>query len=140
MGNRGKAIFFPFILLAWLCSSAIVSGQTTQIRGFVDAGVSVQKDKVSFGINEQDLFITSQLNDRFSFLGETVFKFTAGTPTNFFVSVERIVIKFNFSGNYNFLVGKHQTPVNYWDDTYHHGREFFPTLFRPLLFYGKIIP
>jgi len=140
MGNRSQAIIFPFILLAWLCSSTILFGQTTQIRGFVDAGVSVQKNKVSFGINEQDLFITSQLNDRFSFLGETVFKFTAGTPTNFSVSVERIVIKFNFAGNHNLLVGKHHTPVNYWNDTYHHGRVFFPTIFRPLLFDVNIIP
>jgi hypothetical protein len=38
------------------------------------------------------------------------------------------------------LVGKHHTPVNYWNYTYHHGRVFFPTIERPLLFEAEIIP
>jgi hypothetical protein len=47
---------------------------------------------------------------------------------------------YNYKGNHNLLVGKHHTPVNYWNDTYHHGRVFFPTINRPLLFQEKIIP
>jgi len=115
-------------------------GQNTQIRGFVDALAGIQNKKLSFTLGEQDLFITSELSDRFTFLGESVFKYTAGTPTSFSVSIERIVIKYNISGNHNILIGKHHTPVNYWNDTYHHGRVFFPTIFRPLLFDANIIP
>ena len=57
--------------------------QQTQIRGFVEAHAFFEDDKLSFGIGEQDLFITSQLSDRFSFLGETVFKFSSSSPTHF---------------------------------------------------------
>src|ERR1700750_2894058 len=64
--------------------------QNTTIKGFADVLASYDK-KVSFGFDEQDLFITSQLNDRFSFLGETVFKFDTTSSTDFSVSIERLV-------------------------------------------------
>ena len=106
----------------------------------MDLSTSLEDNKVSFGFGEQDLFITSELSDRFSFLGESVFKFTPGTPTTFSVSIERVIVKYNFAGNHNLLIGKHHTPINYWNDTYHHGRVFFPTIFRPLMFEYDIIP
>jgi len=106
----------------------------------MDLSTFLQDDKVSFGLGEQDLFITSELSDRFSFLGESVFKFTPSTPTTFSVSIERVIVKYNFSGNHNLLIGKHHTPINYWNDTYHHGRVFFPTIDRPLMFEYDIIP
>ena len=126
------------ILFFYLSISAF--SQNTQIRGFIDVTSAVQNDKLSFALGEQDLFITSEISDRISFLGESVFKFTNTTPTKFSVSVERIVIKYNVAGNHNILIGKHHTPVNYWNDTYHHGRVFFPTIYRPLLFDESIIP
>jgi len=106
----------------------------------MDLSTSLEDNKVSFGFGEQDLFITSELSDRFSFLGESVFKFTPSTPTTFSVSIERVIVKYNFAGNHNLLIGKHHTPINYWNDTYHHGRVFFPTIFRPLMFEYDIIP
>ena len=60
-------------------------------------------------------------------------------PT-FSVSIERIVIKYNFQGNNNIIIGKIHSPLNYWNDTYHHGRVFFPTIERPLFFAAEIIP
>ena len=99
-----------------------------------------EKDKVSFGFGEQDLFITSVINDRISFLGESVFKFTPSSPTEFSVSVERVVIKCNIKGNNDLILGKVHTPINYWNVSYHHGRVFFPTIERPLLFAADIIP
>src|SRR5678815_4752155 len=89
---RLKSISITCILLALIGSSSGLYSQNTQIRGFVDALASLQKSKVSFSLGEQDLFITSELSDRFSFLGESVFRFTNTTPTKFSVSVERIVI------------------------------------------------
>ncbi len=139
--NRGlkiisNALIF-FFCLVFLNIRA--KSQNTQIRGFVDVTSTLQDDKLSFALGEQDLFITSQISDRFSFLGESVFKFTNSSPTKFSVSIERIVIKYNIAGNHNILIGKHHTPVNYWNDTYHHGRVFFPTIYRPLLF-DEIVP
>lgn len=117
-----------------------VHGQNTNIRGFADVLTTYEKKKLSFSLGEQDLFITSRLSDRFSFLGESVFKFDARSGTMFSVSVERIVLKYNIFNNHNLLIGKHHTPINYWNDTYHHGRLFFPTITRPLLFAANIIP
>lgn len=128
------------LLFVLACSSGTLFAQTTTIRGFVDALTTYEKNKLSFGFGEQDLFITSEVTDRISFLGESVFKFDPLSPSEFSVSIERIVIKYNYAGNHNILIGKHHTPVNYWNDTYHHGRVFFPTINRPLLFAADIIP
>ncbi len=126
--------FFLFLRYESFC-------QDTQIKGFVDVlGTYDNNKKVSFGIDEQDLFITSVLSDRISFLGESVFKFNAASATDFSVSVERVIINFNIRGNNNLILGKIHTPINYWNDTYHHGRVFFPTIYRPLLFDANIIP
>jgi len=131
-----------YILLFLYCLYASKQGlaQNTQIRGFVDALTSYQNHKASFGFDEQDLFITSSLNDRISFLGESVFKFDPMSHTEFSVSIERLLIKYNIKGNNNIIVGKIHTPLNYWNDTYHLGRLFFPTAERPLLFDANIIP
>ncbi|MFU8765866.1 MAG: hypothetical protein ACNA7T_15150, partial [Haliea sp.] len=42
------------------------------------------------------------------------------------------------AGHY-LAAGKIHTPVNYWNDTYHHGRLFFPTISRPLSM-DKLVP
>lgn len=136
---------FLLVLIIFLginfCPDAVFAQlSTTQIRGFIDGTTTYQNGKVSFGFGEQDLFITSQLNDRISFLGESVFKFSPSSPTDFDVSIERVVFKYNYAGNNNLLFGKHHTPINYWNDTYHHGRVFYPTIYRPLLFDANIIP
>ncbi len=137
--TRLKSLSF---LLVLMLSDIIVDAQfrNTEIRGFVDVVSSYQNEKVSFSLGEQDLFITSELSDRLTFLGESVFRFAATSSTSFDVSIERIILKYNIKGNHNILVGKHHTPINYWNDTYHHGRVFFPTVYRPLLFSAGIIP
>lgn len=136
----------------WILSILIIFGiaepsygqnnvlQNTHIRGFMEVDASYFKNKMNFGFGEQDLFITSQLNDRFSFLGEVVFKYTPNTPTDFSVSIERAIVKYNYYGNNNLLLGKQHTPINFWNDTYHHGRVFYPTIERPLLFPSNFIP
>lgn len=130
-----------FIISTILISTSQLSqAQETQIRGFVDFGSNYKNDQVNFTLGEQDLFITSDISDRLSFLGETVFKFSANSPTKFDISVERIILKYNIKGNHNVLFGKHHTPVNYWNDSYHHGRVLFPTIFRPMMFDMGVVP
>jgi hypothetical protein len=128
-------LFFQVVL-----SENDAVAQDTQILGFVAGETYFQDDQLNFEIGEQDLFITSRLNDHFTFIGETVFKFSSGSPTNFNASVERIIVSYNYSGNHNVLFGKHHTPINYWNDAYHHGRVFFPTIKRPILFSSHFIP
>lgn len=133
-------LLFSSIFLTLILGSPNSYGQKTQIRGFVDVLSNYNNNKWNFGLGEQDLFITSELSDRISFLGESVFKFSTTSSTSFDLSVERVIIKYNIGGNHNLLLGKHHTPVNYWNDTYHHGRVFFPTIERPALFAAEIIP
>lgn len=130
--------YLNHLLLALLLLSATtVSAQKTLIKGFAHVDMmysDANKNKVQFVLGEQDLFITSQITERISFLGETVFKYSPSSSTDFSISVERLIIKFNIKGNNNIVIGKHHTPVSYWNDTYHHGRVFFPTVNRPELF------
>lgn len=132
-----KLSLIVLLLLLW-CT--VLRAQNTQIRGFVETHAMLQDGKLSFGLGEQDLFITSELHDNISFLGESVFRFSSASPTLFNVSVERVIMNYNYKGNHSLLVGKHHTPLNYWNDSYHHGRVFFPTIGRPLLFDADIIP
>jgi hypothetical protein len=55
-------LIFPLSFILW---PAFILGQKTQIRGFVDALTTLQDKKVTFGFGEQDLFISSELSDRF---------------------------------------------------------------------------
>lgn len=87
-----------------------------------------------FSLGEQDFFITSKLTDRISFLGENVIRYESKSPSYFIPSIERVQLKFDYFKNHSFVVGKLHTPVNYWNDVYHHGRLFFPTIDRPLAF------
>jgi hypothetical protein len=137
-----KLVCYLLISGNLFCQNTNIRGlvENTSIRGFVDVQAAYDHDRLSFSLGEQDLFITSELTDRLSFLGESVFRFDSSSSTQFSVSVERIVLKFNYAGNHNILAGKHHTPLNYWNDTYHHGRLFFPTIDRPLLFSAEIIP
>ena len=129
-----------FFIAGWLVFSHRAIAQDTQIRGFANVDFYLQDEQLNFGFGEWDLFITSDLNDKFSFLGETVFKYSPSSSTHFSVGVERLIVNFNYKGNHSVLVGKHHTPVNFWNDSYHHGRVFFPTVGRPLLFAAGIIP
>ena len=140
MVNICKNLVLFVSLVVWLSFNNQINAQNTKIRGFVEVNTNLQEDELSFGFGEQDLFITSEINDNISFLGETVFKYEGDSINKFNVSIERIVIKYNYKGNHSVLFGKHHTPINYWNDTYHHGRVFFPTIGRPILFEAHIIP
>jgi len=85
-------------------------------------------------LGEQDFFVTSQLSNRISFLGETVVRPDIKSSSTFIPSVERAQLKIDYFRNHSFLIGKFHSPVNYWNDTYHHGRLFFPVIDRPLSF------
>lgn len=127
--------------MLFLMGAPLISpAQNTQIRGFADASASMGKSGLSYSLGEQDLFITSVINDRLSFLGETIFKYSATSSTKFSASVERIIFNYSLYGNHSLIAGKIHTPVNYWNDTYHHGRVFFPTIDRPLAFDSTVLP
>lgn len=117
-------------------------GQKTKVNffGHVDASLEKEhkaKTSSTFSLGEHDFFITSAISEKWSFLGEMVLN--PNTTTGFNASIERARIKFDYTKNHSVIVGKVHTPVNYWNDVYHHGRLFFPTIDRPMAF-STVVP
>ena len=116
----------------------------TQFNGFghIDFSADLSnehKKQASFLVGEHDFFVSSTITDKISFLGEYVIRFNGNSATSFLPSIERSFLKFNYKNNHNIIVGKIHTPVNYWNDVYHHGRVFFPVIERPVAF-SHIVP
>jgi hypothetical protein len=135
-----------FLLLVFGLSVSLAYGQKprTQFNGFghiehqFDPGEGHEKS-ANFTIGEHDFFVTSAINNKISFLGEYVIRFNSNSATTFLPSIERSFLKFNYYKNHNIIVGKVHTPVNYWNDVYHHGRLFFPVIERPIAF-SHLVP
>lgn len=95
-----------------------------------------------FSLGEHDLFVQSTISPRFSFLSETVVgpvNSQGHSAADYKVSLERARLKYEYREWLSIIVGKMHTPVNYWNDVYHHGRLFFPVIDRPRSF-GTSVP
>lgn len=145
---RTNCCFFLKHTLVSACAvlaSIFMQAQQTEVRFFGHQDVGLYNltpdqpfgSRSAFSLGEQDLFINSQINDRISFLGETVVKPLASG--SFIPSIERARIKFDYHAQHSIIVGKMHTPVNYWNDVYHHGRLFYPTIDRPV-FFDLVVP
>ncbi len=127
-------LFTMVFLLTWM---GTVKGQNQSTKfsmyGHIQNHLEdiTNEPKSYFSLGEQDFFVTSNITERISFLGETVVRYDANTSSKFAPSIERAQIKYDYSRNHSMVVGKMHTPVNYWNDVYHHGRLFFPTIDRP---------
>lgn len=132
-----RVLSFLFFTLIFNVSVYAQNGKT-QFNGFGHIEFHLDKDEngntASFVLGEHDFFITSTITDKISFLGEYVIRFNKNSPTNYLPSIERSLVKFNYVNNHSIIVGKIHTPVNYWNDVYHHGRVFFPVIDRPIAF------
>jgi len=134
-----KKIFaLNIILLGSIYTTSFAQISETKFNGFghVEFLADKTKDKTngSFSIGEHDFFVTSKLSNKVSFLGEYVVRYNSNSATGFLPSIERSFVKFNYFKNHSIIVGKVHTPLNYWNDVYHHGRLFFPTIHRPNAF------
>lgn len=122
----------PWLALAGLAARG-AEGQETRIRGFMDVtfnGSEARGQRSSFAIGKFDLYITSQLSERFSFLSETVFE----PEKDFEADFERAIVTYTARPYFRVAVGQHHTPIGYWNTAYHHGTLLQPTITRPLLF------
>ena len=89
-----------------------------------------------FEWGESALFLTGN-SGRWSFLSESTFQASKYRDKQF--TLERIRVRYEFNRDNAISLGKMHTPVNYWNDNFHHGRFFFPTINRPSSF-GRFIP
>ncbi len=121
------------VLLFWgLIGPSKSTAQDTHIHGFTDFSfVTSSRDdtKSAFQLGEYVLYVVSDLSDRISFLGETTFEYHSG----FEVDVERVAFRYHLNNYFNFEIGKHHTPLGYWNTSYHHGTVLQPTIGRPIM-------
>ena len=136
------------IMMAWSLVIASGMSRAAETMSFDDWSLRVFShfeaaagDKELFSndlsLGESALFLTGRLSSRWSFLSEVSFqpkKYRDDT-----VKVERARFKYQISSNHWFSFGKMHTPVNEWNDSYHHGRLFFPTIERPQSF-SEFVP
>lgn len=99
-------------------------------------------DTNHFTVGAVDLFITSKISDKTSFLNETVFEFgTDGANT---LDVERALLKYEVNDKFNVSIGRGHTALGYWNQTFHHGRWAQTTTGRPVVYRseddGGILP
>jgi hypothetical protein len=76
-----------------------------------------------------DLFMTSRLADRVSFLAETNFEVTDNGET--VVDLERLLLKYSVTDWFKLSVGRGHTALGYWNEEVHHGALLQPTVERP---------
>jgi hypothetical protein len=86
----------------------------------------------SFTIGQVNLFVTSDLSERFKFLSEIVFE--ADQFNNFGVDIERMQLQYSQNDYLNISVGRYHTAIGYYNTAYHHSTWFQTTTGRPFLF------
>ena len=126
-----------------------------RMRGFGDItlhGDSQRHDTTAFSLGQLNLFITSDISEKFKFLSEIVFEGgpdnifgeTRGENNSFGVDVERLVLQYSRSDYFKLAVGRYHTAIGYYNTAYHHSTWFQTTTGRPFLFQfedrGGILP
>ena len=122
-------------------SSSSASGPSIQLKGFghvmstyesLDmAGPGEIESGSHFALGGMDLFLTSRLSDRVSFLNETVFEPTE--EGEYVLDVERVIVKYFVSDRLNVQAGRFHSTIGYWNETYHHGEWLQTSIGRPSL-------
>lgn len=115
------------------------------IRGFGDVtfhGDTAKGDTTAFTLGQLDLFVTSDVSEKFRFLSEIVFE--AGQDNVFGVDVERYLLQYSPNDYFNVSVGRYHTAIGYYNTAYHHSTWLQTTTGRPFLFAfedgGGILP
>ena len=119
-----------------------------RIRGFSDVnlrGSTLKGDPASttaFRLGQVNLFVTSDVSDKFKLLSEVVFE--AGNDNVFGVDIERMLLTYSFNDYLNVSVGRYHTAIGYYNTAYHHSTWFQTATGRPFLFafedQGGILP
>jgi len=132
-----------------------VSRTLLRIRGFGDIslhGGTQKGDTTSFSLGQLDLFVTSDVSDKFKFLSEIVFEAgpdniygqTTTGLNSFSVDVERYLLQYSHNDYFNISAGRGHTAIGYYNTAYHHSSWLQTTTGRPLLFEfedrGGILP
>jgi len=121
------------------------SNTLMRIRGFGDVnlrGGNLRGSTTSFSLGQLDLFVTSDVSDRFKFLSEIVFE--ADPRNSFGVDVERLLLQYSPNDLFKLSAGRYHTAIGYYNTAYHHSTWLQTATGRPFLFQfedgGGILP
>lgn len=116
-----------------------------RIRGFGDVnlhGSDLKGTTTSFSLGQLNLFVTSDVSEKFRLLSEIVFE--AGPDNVVGVDVERLLLQYSHNDYFNLSVGRFHTAIGYYNTAYHHSTWLQTTTGRPFLFQfedgGGILP
>ncbi|MGB7846071.1 MAG: hypothetical protein WBL63_10675 [Candidatus Acidiferrum sp.] len=116
-----------------------------KIRGFGDVdlrGSSQKHSTTSFALGQVNLFVTSDVSDKFKFLSEVVFE--PDQSNVFGVDIERFLLTYLYNDYFNLSVGRYHTSIGYYNTAYHHSTWLQTATGRPFLFnfedQGGILP
>ena len=84
-----------------------------------------------FFLGNFDLFVASQLSERFTFLTEILFEFEEHETE---IDAERLLLRYEHADWLRASVGRGHTPIGYWNKHFHHGAWLWTTERRPLLY------
>ncbi|HTT22610.1 MAG TPA: hypothetical protein VMG82_27020 [Candidatus Sulfotelmatobacter sp.] len=117
-----------------------------QIRGFGDMtfhGSDAHGTTTAFSLGQLNLFVTSDLSEKFRLLSEIVFEADQSNNT-FGVDVERLLLQYSLNDYFNLAVGRYHTDIGFYNTAYHHSAWLQTAVGRPLLFEfednGGILP
>jgi hypothetical protein len=132
------------LALLLLAAAQRLAAQDTKLAGFAQVKVQAtdrRTDTWGFALDQLDLYLTSKLANRISFLTEMVFEYRSGA---FVSDVERVIVTFAPRSYFRVSAGRFHTPIGFWNTAYHEGTLLFPTIDRPLLYSfpddGGILP
>ena len=126
-----------------------------RIRGFGDIsfhGTDQRGSTNTFSLGQLNLFVTSDISEKFKFLSEIVFEsgpdnfynVPGGKRNEFGVDVERYLLQYSYNDYFNLAAGRYHTAIGFYNTAYHHSTWFQTTTGRPLLFQfedsGGILP
>ena len=123
-----------------------------RIRGFGDMSVVGGSEKgqtTSFSLGKLNLFVTSDVSERFKFLTEIVFEggpsISEDVRSNVFgVDVERMLLQYTYNDYFHLLMGRNHTSIGYYNTAYHDSAWFETAIAPPFLYTyedrGGILP
>jgi hypothetical protein len=123
----------------------IPGGPALHIRGFsdVDYHASNQSGETNgFALGAFDLFVSSQISEKFSMLSEVNFEF--GNDNEMAVDLERMLLTYTGNDHFKLSFGRYHTAIGYYNTAFHHGTWFQTATGRPFLYFfedeGGVLP
>ena len=135
IGAKLRSGILCFILL--ICATGTTSAQwnwwnfydiSYQFSPSENASRSLKNG--AFVLGQYDLFTSYNIDNRIEVLAELVFEAPGGELE---VDLERLLISYTFIDLLTLEVGRGHSPLGYYGNTFHHGRQLESTINRPLI-------